>query len=129
MSARPRGLDLRAEADAAVDGGDRSRASLGDGLQLVDDLARQLAGRGEDQGAEVPRAGLDAVDQRHAEGERLARAGRGLDEQVVAGERVADDHLLDGERLGDAARESARTTGLETPRSANDIIDVLLVSE
>ena len=44
-------------------------------------------------------AGLEQVDQRDAEGERLARAGRGLDEQVVAGERVADDHLLDGERL------------------------------
>ena len=51
-------------------------------------------------------AGLDPLDQRDAEGERLARAGRRLDEQVMAGERVAHDQLLDGERLGDvAARE------------------------
>jgi len=27
-----------------------------------------------------------------------------LDQQVVAGERVADDHLLDWEGLGDVAR-------------------------
>ena len=55
-----------------------------------------------------PAAGLEALDHRNPEGERLARAGRRLDEQVVAGERVADDQLLDGEGLGDvAARESA----------------------
>ncbi len=45
--------------------------------------------------------GIDPVDQRDAEGERLARSGRGLDQQVVTGERVADHQLLDGERLGD----------------------------
>ncbi len=49
-------------------------------------------------------AGLDPVDHRDAEGERLARAGRGLDQEVVAGERVADDQLLDGEGRGDVAR-------------------------
>ena len=94
---------LRAEADAAVDGGDAQSAGLGDRGQLVDDLACQLAGRGEDERREVLRSGLDPVDQRHAEGERLAGAGRGLDQQVVTGERVADDHLLDGEGLVDAA--------------------------
>ncbi len=49
------------------------------------------------------RSGLDAVHQRHAEGEGLAGAGGRLDEKVMTGERVADDHLLDGERLIDAA--------------------------
>ncbi len=94
---------LRAEADAAVDGGDAQLAGLGDRGQLVDDLARQLAGRGEDERREVLSPGLDAVDQRHAEGEGLAGPGWGLDEQVVTGERVADDHLLDGKGLVDAA--------------------------
>ena len=102
------GGDLRAEADAAVDGGDTKPAGGGDGAQLIDDLAGQLAGGGEDQGRAWPGARLDALDQRDAEGERLARAGRGLDEQVVAGERVAETIRLDGEGLGDvAARERA----------------------
>jgi hypothetical protein len=48
-------------------------------------------------------ARLDPVDQRDAEGEGLAGTGRRLDEQVMAGERVADDQLLDGEGLGDVA--------------------------
>ena len=42
-------LDLGAEADAAVDGGDAEVARRGDRLQLVDDLAGQLAGRRQDQ--------------------------------------------------------------------------------
>ena len=71
--------------------------------QLVDDLAGELAGRGQHEAGELTAAGLDQVDHRDPEGEGLARAGRRLDEQVVAGERVADDHLLDGEGLGDAA--------------------------
>ena len=41
-------LGLRAEADAAVDGGDRG-AGRQHRLELVDDLARELAGRGEDE--------------------------------------------------------------------------------
>ncbi len=50
MSALPRGGALRPEADAAVDGGDLQLASVGDRSQLFDDLAGQLAGRGEDEG-------------------------------------------------------------------------------
>jgi hypothetical protein len=104
----PRRLALRSEADAAVDGGDSQPAAVGDGAQLLDDLARQLPGGGEDESPRVPCVGLDPLDQRNAEGERLARAGRRLDEQIVAGERVAQDQALDGERLGDvAARERA----------------------
>jgi hypothetical protein len=71
---------LRAEADAAVDGGDSQLASLGDGAQLLDDLARQLAGGCQDQCRDGSAAGLEPVDQRDAEGERLARAGRRLDQ-------------------------------------------------
>ena len=97
------GVALRAEADAAVDGGDAEAAGAGDRVELVDDLAGELAGRRQDQRREAV-AGLDRVDGRDPEGERLARAGRGLDQQVVAVERVADDHLLDGEGCGDVPR-------------------------
>jgi hypothetical protein len=78
-------------------------AGPGDTVELVDDLAGELAGRRQDQGGGALGALLDQVDQRDAEGERLARSGRGLDQQVVTGERVADHQLLDGERLGDVA--------------------------
>ena len=71
--------------------------------QLVDDLQGELAGRGEDQRRRAAVVGLDALDQRDAEGERLARAGRRLDEHVVAVEDILDDELLDGERRGDSA--------------------------
>jgi hypothetical protein len=52
-------------------------------------------------GARISAAGRrasDAVDQRDAEGERLAGAGGRLGEHVAAGEHVGDDELLDGER-------------------------------
>jgi len=68
--------DLRAEADAAVDRGKVHLAGAGEAFELIDDLRGELAGRGEDQGLRAPAAGLDDVDQRHAEGERLARSGR-----------------------------------------------------
>ena len=98
-----RGLDLRAEADAAVDGGDAERPRLGERAQFVDDLADQLPGRGEDEAERLIGPGGDPLDQRDPEGKGLARTGRGLDEKVVAGERVADDELLYGEGLGDVA--------------------------
>ena len=94
---------LLLEADAAVDGGDGDVAGAGERAQLLDDLARQLAGGGEDERRGAARGGVDAVDQRDAERERLARPGRRLGEHVAAGEHVGDDELLDGERLVDAA--------------------------
>ena len=42
------------------------------------------------------RAVVSALDERHAEGKRLARPGGRLDEHVLAGEGVGDDELLDG---------------------------------
>ena len=100
------GLDLRAEADAAVDGGDLQPVRVGERADVFDDLPGELAGGGEDQGADAPLLGREPLDHRDAEGERLARTGRGLDEEVVPGERIADDQLLNGEGMGDvAARE------------------------
>jgi hypothetical protein len=51
----------------------------------------------------VAAARLDPLYERDAEGERLARSGRRLDQQVVAGQRVANDQLLDREGGGDVA--------------------------
>ena len=99
----PRRRALGPEADAAVDGGYPELSGAGDGVQLGDDLARQLAGGGEHERGDVFRPRLDPVHQRQAEGKGLAGAGGRLDEQVVSRERVADDHLLDGKGLGDAA--------------------------
>ena len=62
---------------------------------------RELARRHEDEcaGPRV-RAGR-ALDERHAEGERLAGARRRLGENVEAGERVREHEPLDGEGMGD----------------------------
>ncbi len=90
---------LALERDAAVDGGDLQRACVGDVPRLLDDLRRELAGGGEDErrGARVGR--LDAVDERDAEGERLAGSGGGGEQDVMAGEDVGDHEALYGEGL------------------------------
>jgi hypothetical protein len=100
------GLDLGTEADAAVDSGDLEVTRLRQRANVFDDLAGELAGGGEDEGADSTRFGIEALDHRDAEGERLARPGGGLDQEVVSGERIADDQLLDRKRMGDVtARE------------------------
>ena len=98
------GLDLGAEADAAVDGGDAQLAGADQRRELVDDLAGELPGRGEDEGLRTLLSGLDQIGERDAESQRLAGAGGGLDQEVVARERIADDHLLDREGLFDRSR-------------------------
>ena len=81
---------------------------LGRGGQVAGDLQAQLAGGHHDQGAgragerALPDAGRDAVQQRHAEGERLAHAGAGLADHVVAGERQRHGQFLDGKGAFDA---------------------------
>ena len=48
---------LRVQADAAVDGGDFRPRGLATAAELVDDLRRELAGRGEDEGRGAGDAG------------------------------------------------------------------------
>ena len=91
-------LDLALEADAAVDGGDREGARGCDVADLLDDLAGQLARGCEHQCRGALVGGLDEVDQRDAERERLARPGRGFHEHVVTGQRVGNHRRLDGKR-------------------------------
>ncbi len=108
-------LDLRPVRPAAVDGEDTHVADLAGGLQVVGDLRAELAGRDDDQrlrelgelllggpaGVHVGAHG-DPLDQREAEAEGLAGAGLGLADDVVAGQRDREGHLLDGEGVDDA---------------------------
>ena len=72
-------------------------------LHLVDDLLGQLPGGGEHEGRGAARLGADQVDHRHAEGERLARPRRRLDQHIPAFKDVCDCEPLNCERLCDAA--------------------------
>ena len=97
-------LALRAEAHAAVHGGDPEAVRAGEEPQLAGDLAGELAGRHEhERGGAVGAGPLAAGDDREAEGERLARAGRRLAGDVAPGEGVGERRGLDGERRVDAA--------------------------
>jgi hypothetical protein len=75
----------------AADAGDDAGAGLGvEPFELAADLERELAGRGDDQGERLARESRRAVAfeqlRRHgeAEGDGLARAGLGRDDQVAA---------------------------------------------
>ena len=96
-------LRLRLDADPAVDGGDLQGSGLRDRAQLVDDLLGELAGGREDEGRGAARVGLDALGHRDAEGERLARPGRRLDEDVLTCEDVRDAKSLHRKWFGNAA--------------------------
>jgi hypothetical protein len=105
-----RRADLLLEADAAVDGAHAEVAGGGQRLQLVDDLGGELARRSEHERGRARCVGRHTVDDRRAEGERLARARGRLGEHVAAGEHVGDDELLNGEggvdpALGESARD------------------------
>ncbi len=118
------GRDLRPEADAAVDRGDPQLAGAGDGLELVDDLARQLAGRREHEAGGTGAPG----SMRSTSGMPKARV---LPEPVgdwtsrswpASASRMTICWTGKGWVMSRAA--SAPTTGLEMPRSANDMIVV-----
>ena len=110
--------DLRLVGAAAVDGGDPHAEVLRRRRQVLGDLHAQLAGRAPRPGpagrpgavgglAVDVRGGLlgrrdEPLQQRHAEAERLAHAGAGLADDVVAGQRERQGELLDGERALDA---------------------------
>ncbi len=108
-------LDLRFVGPAAVDREDPDVADLAGCQQVVGDLGAQLAGGDDDErlGSVGQRLGLgpsgldvgghgDPLQQRQAEAQRLAGAGLGLADDVVAGQCDRERHLLDGERGGDA---------------------------
>ena len=98
----PGKLGLARESRPAVDGGHGESAGMRDVVKLVDDLGGELAGRREDERRRTPLRVGEPVDDRQAEGERLARAGRRLDEHVAPMQHVGYDETLDWEGLGDA---------------------------
>ena len=115
-------VDLRREADAAIDGG-RTDAAVGavDADALLD-LERELAGRGEDEGADrsarlarIDRlVGAEQLEHRQHECRRLAGAGLGAGHEVTAGQDERDRLVLDGGGLGVAlVRDGAEEHGRE----------------
>ena len=103
MCAPLRRFACDAHRRAAVGDADADALRRGERRELVGDLERELAGRHEhERGRRLP-VGRRALDERQAEGERLARSGRRLRQHVEAGERVREDERLDTERLDDAA--------------------------
>src|SRR5690606_38238274 len=80
--------------------------AAGDGLHGAVDLERELTGRGEDEGARLaPRLAVlaatvlhEALDERGAERDRLARAGLAPAEHVAAREGDGNRGCLDRER-------------------------------
>ena len=106
-------LDLRLIWASAVDRGDGQLAGLvglqilGRGDQVTVHLDAKLPGRNDDQSARNTGqrplgVGADPVQQGNAERERLAHAGAGLPDQVVAGQRKRKGQLLDREGVLDA---------------------------
>jgi hypothetical protein len=68
----------------------------------LEHLLGELAGRDHDDGLDVVALGVDPLDHRETEGERLAAAGLGETDDVLAGEELGDRGRLDGRRFGEA---------------------------
>ncbi len=105
-------VDLGLVGPAAVDGQHTHGAQGGRLVEVAGDLDRELTGGDDDEGLRLARlvelleallAGAgDVLEQRDAEAERLASAGLGLADDVVALHRHGEGHRLDGEGVGDA---------------------------
>ena len=100
VEAAGQGLDLRAVLGAAEDDGDAHVQVLAVATEAFGDLGGQLAGRRQHDAARAAaRAGpavfRQAVQDRQGEGRRLAGAGLGDAEQVLAGQHGRDGLGLD----------------------------------
>ncbi len=98
------GIDLIVAARPAVHGEHPPTGMLGDRGEHLGDLQGQLAGGHEHEPERSPRLGLigDSRQHRHAEGERLARAGARPPAEVVAFDGDGNRRPLYLERLGEA---------------------------
>ena len=98
-------LQLRPEAGAAVDRGHAQLALAAEPFQLAAHLGRELAGGDEDEaGGALGRGFAEPHDERDAEGDGLARSGRGAAAEVAPGATVGEGEGLDGEGREDPAR-------------------------
>ena len=96
-------VDLALVGLAAVDRHDAGGAALRQHVDVFVDLNAQLARRYHDERLHpVSGVGSEALDDRDAEAERLAGAGLGLADDVLAGQAQGDGLLLDGESVDDA---------------------------
>ena len=78
-------VDLPGHRVAAVDRQDPHARSLAEAAELVRHLHAQLARRAEDERLHAGHRRVDLLDDRDAEGGRLAGAGARLDDQIAAG--------------------------------------------
>ena len=126
--------ELRLVGAAAVDRDDADAEVAARVGEVLGDLDAELAGGHHDQGLRdvagavgglaVGRGGgalggrHEPLQQRDAEPERLAHAGAGLADDVLACQREGERELLDGERADDARLGQRRTISARTPSSA-----------
>ena len=115
-------VELRLVGHAAVDGEDADAAVLAGHGEVLADLERELAGRGDDQRLRLAGRGElvvvgvvrgdAALEHGDAEGQGLAGAGAGLADQVGAHQGDREGHLLDREGGDDVdALEGVRNLG------------------
>ena len=103
MCAPRAAFDCARDPRPTVHGRNPEIPPLGKQRELGRHLGRQLAGRHENERGRLAVGGLGALDDRQAEGEGLARAGRRFRQHVEAGERVREDKRLDREWCDDAS--------------------------
>ena len=96
-------LDLRLDADTAVDRRDTTTHRFGRRAEFGGDLLGEFTSRSEDQGAREARFGPGHPRQhRNPERKSLAGAGRGAADDVMAPEQVGNCGCLDLKGGGDA---------------------------
>jgi hypothetical protein len=105
-------LGLRADTYPAVDRGDLQPADVRDRAELLGDLARELARRGQDQRGGGAAVGMQPLDDRHREGERLAGSGPGTGQHVATRDRIGQHERLDLEGAIDPAESQRVDDGL-----------------
>ena len=111
VHARAQRVDLRLVSAAAVHRDHPRLAGLAGRLQVVGDLDRQFPGRHHDQGTGPARGHRrlqgQPLQQRNAERQRLARAGPGLANDVMTGQRDGQGQRLDREGGGNTLSRQA----------------------
>jgi hypothetical protein len=98
--------DLLAHRSTAIDGGELEPQGGRDRRHRLGDLRGELTGGEHDEATRVSgpaRAAGQPGEDGQAEGQRLAGAGAGTTEHVVAGQRVGNDRQLHGSGDGDLA--------------------------
>ena len=97
------GVFLRSHPHTTIDGCGGDGGVDREGIEVLEDLRREFAGRREDKGAGGAARLVDQlVQDREEEGGGLPRAGHRTGEDVLAGHRVGDGFGLDGRGAGES---------------------------